>query len=283
MYQYALAAPNDWSTTTYAYLPTGRVERMINPDGGVTQYSYDALNRPDCVAVRMNTAVYGSLPSSACTLSTEGSAGPDRISRTEYDAEGQVLRERRAYATSLAQIYATRAWTPNGQLDTVMDANGNRSNLDYDGFDRLRRLYFPDGVLGSGVASTTDYEEYGYDSNGNRVSLRLRSGETIGYSYDALNREILKDIPGGASADVTSRYDLAGRRTFARFSTTLTPSSDCTATGNPGIDYCYDTVGRLQYETSYGRRLAFQYDQVSNRTRITHPDSRLAGWRNGQD
>ncbi|MGE4037738.1 MAG: RHS repeat-associated core domain-containing protein [Hyphomonadaceae bacterium] len=106
----------------------------------------------------------------------------------------------------------------------------------------------------------------------NRVSLRLRSSETIEYEYDALNREILKDIPGGTSADVYSRYDLAGRRTLARFSSTVTPSSDCSA-NNAGIDYCYDAVGRLLYETSYGRRLAFQYDAASNRTRITHPDS----------
>lgn len=268
-----LSSPNDWSTTTYAYLPTGRPERMTDPDGGITQYSYDALNRPDCVAVRMNSAVYGSLPSSACTLSTQAAAGADRITRTEYDAEGQVRREIRSYGTALVQIYAERTWTANGQLDTVDDANNNRSNLDYDGFDRLSRLYFPNGTLGSETPSTTDYEEYGYDDNDNRTSLRLRSSETINYQYDALNREILKDIPGGTSADVTSRYDLAGRRTFARFSTTLTPSSDCTATGNPGIDYCYDTVGRLQYETSYGRRLQFQYDAASNRTRITHPDS----------
>jgi len=37
----------------------------------------------------MNTAAYGSLPG-ACTLSTQGAAGPDRITRTEYDAEERV-------------------------------------------------------------------------------------------------------------------------------------------------------------------------------------------------
>jgi len=268
-----LGSPSDWSTTTYAYLLTGRPERMTDPDGGVTQYGYDALNRPDCVAVRMNTAVYGSLPTSACTLSTQGAAGPDRITRTEYDAEGQVLRERRGYGTSLSQIYAERTWTANGQLDTVDDANNNRSDLDYDGFDRLRRLYFPDGTLGSETASTTDFEEYGYDDNDNRTSLRLRSGnaDTIAYTYDALNREIFKDIPGGTSADVTSRYDLAGRRTFARFSTDLTPSTSCTAITS-GIDYCYDAVGRLAAETSFGWRLQFQYDPASNRNRLTYVD-----------
>lgn len=29
----------------------------------------------------MNTAIYGSLPASACTLGTQGSHGPDRISK----------------------------------------------------------------------------------------------------------------------------------------------------------------------------------------------------------
>jgi len=42
------------------------------------------------------------------------------------------------------------------------------------------------------------YEQYGYDANSNRTSLRKRSGQTINYTYDVLNRETLKDIPGGA-------------------------------------------------------------------------------------
>ncbi|MGE0185771.1 MAG: hypothetical protein AB7Q23_08230, partial [Hyphomonadaceae bacterium] len=244
-----LSSPNDWSTTTYTYWPAGRPHTMTDPDGGVTTYIFDDLNRPFAVIDPVG-----------------------RRSETLYDGEGQVLRERRAVGTPLAQDYALRAWTANGQLDWVQDANANRSNLDYDGFDRLQRLYFPVPTLGAQTASATDYEQYGYDENDNRVSLRLRSSETIAYTYDALNREILKDIPGGASADVYSRYDLAGRRTLARFSSTVTPSSDCSA-NNAGIDYCYDAVGRLLYETSYGRRLQFAYDAASNRTRITHPDS----------
>jgi RHS repeat-associated protein len=249
----------------------------------------------------MNKAVYASeitnaTPISACALSTVGADGPDRISRTEYDAEGQVLTEWRAWGVTtgggfpatLQQEYARNTYSPNGQRLSVRDANDNRSAFVYDGFDRPCRLYFPNPTLGANQAATggiaesaltcasggtsPDYEGYDYDENDNRVSLRLRSGESIGYTYDALNRELFKDIPGGTSADVTSRYDLAGRRTFARFSTTLTPSADCTAI-NAGVDYCYDTVGRLEHETSYGRQLDFAYDAASNRTRITHPDA----------
>jgi len=201
-----LASPNDWATTTYIYFPTGRPQRMGDPDGGITQYSYDALNRPDCVAVRMNPAVYASeitntTPISACALSTQGSAGPDRITKTDYDAEGQTLTEWRAWGVTtgngfpatLQQEYARNTYSANGQRLSVRDANDNRSVLTYDGFDRLCRLYFPVQTLGANQAATggiaenaltcssagtnPDYEGYGYDGNDNRVSLRLRSSE----------------------------------------------------------------------------------------------------------
>lgn len=41
-------------------------------------------------------------------------------------------------------------------------------------------------------------------------------------------------------------------------------------TAYTGVDYCYDTAGGLSAETSYGRRLQFQYDQASNRTGIVY-------------
>src|SRR6185312_3243289 len=55
----------------------------------LTQTDYNADDSVNCVATRMNTAVYGSLPSSACTLSTQGSFGPDRITKNGYDPAGQ--------------------------------------------------------------------------------------------------------------------------------------------------------------------------------------------------
>ncbi len=152
----------------------------------------------------------------------------------------------------------------------------------HDGFDRLRRLYFPVTTLGANAANTggvaesaltcasggaaPDYEGYGYDANGNRTSLRLRSGETIAFAYDALDRQTLKDLPGGTAADVHSAYDLTGRRLSSRFDN---------ASGQ-GVLYAYDAAGRLLSETSTigtSRALSFQYDAASNRTRITWPDS----------
>lgn len=257
-----------WLTReTRTYTPTGQVATVADALSNTTSNTYDALDR-----LRTVTDPVG------------------RVTRNSYDGAGQLTLVERAVGTALEQDYALYEYSDNGQRLYVRDANHNRSVYVYDGFDRLCRLYFPSPTLGADAAnlgaggvegaigcadaarSGEDYEGYSYDANGNRTALRLRSGETIAFSYDNLNRETFKDIPGGTSADVNTGYDLAGRRLFARFTTGDTVSSDCTAT-NTGIDYCYDAAGRLIRETSYGREVSFAYDVASNRSRITHDDA----------
>lgn len=80
-------APLDWQGFTlfkqvdFTYDSANRklTEKVLS--GGtayaLTQYSYDAAGRLDCIAVRMNPAVYGTLPPSACTLWTQGE--PDNL------------------------------------------------------------------------------------------------------------------------------------------------------------------------------------------------------------
>jgi RHS repeat-associated protein len=237
--------------------------------GGVTQrltqYTYDDASRLECAAVRMNPAAFGSLPASACTLGTQGSNGPDRISRTTYDSVGRVLTVQSAYGTALAQTTRTNAWTDNGQLDWMEDANFNRSDYSYDGFDRLTRLTFPSPTM-IHVPNVNDYEEYGYDANSNMTSRRVRgpSGDTIGYTYDNLNRQAFKNIPNGTTADVDYAYDLLGRQLHARF---VNASGD-------GIIYRYDALSRVreEEETFNDRVLKYEYDLAGNRTRLLYPD-----------
>ena len=147
-------APKNWSGFTVLQsvetsydLMNRKLKDVVKGANGkvtaVTQYSYDALGRPECTAVRMNPAVYNALPASACTLSAEGTEGPDRITRNVYDAAGQVLQIRQAVGTPLEQAYASYEYTPNGQQKSVIDANGNKAQLVYDGHDRLSRWSFP--------------------------------------------------------------------------------------------------------------------------------------------
>src|SRR3546814_20395205 len=94
--------------------------------------------------------------------------------------------------------------------------------MTYDGYDRQVKWNFPSKTA-TGAVSTTDYEQYGYDANGNRTRLRKRDGSTLTYQYDALNRMTKKVVPartGLASThtrDVYYGYDARGQQPYARF------------------------------------------------------------------
>jgi RHS repeat-associated protein len=284
-------APASWSgftisrTVTYNYDSGGNkvAETLAGFNGAVThvtQFSYDAFDRQTCTATRMNPSAFNSLPSSACTLGSQGSDGPDRVTANVYDSLNRVVQVRRAVGTSLEQAYATYSYTPDGLREYVIDANGNRTKLTYDGHGRQAGWYFPSitrpssfnpatqasALATAGAASATDYEAYGYDDNSNRTSLRKRDGQNISYEYDALNRLSIKDVPGTAG-DVHYGYDLRGLQTYARFGS---PSGQ-------GIENVYDGFGRNTSSIStmggVSRTVGHIHDADGNRTRVSHPDS----------
>jgi RHS repeat-associated protein len=270
-------APSGWTGFTVISLVEAafdannhKVQETVSSGGTVqklTQYGYDVLGRLLCTAVRMDPAQWGS-QTDACVPQLTGPNGPDRITRNEYDAAGQVLKEVRAYGTSLQQDYATYTYSPNGKRASVTDANGNVASLTYDGLDRQAAWYFPSKTV-PGTASTNDYETYGYDANGNRTSFRKRDGTTIGYTYDALNRLVRKDAPasvsGAAGYSVFYGYDLRGLQTYARFGS---------AEGE-GVTNSYDGFGHLTGSTTAmagtSRAVSAAYDANGNRTQVTTP------------
>ena len=108
----------------------------------VTQYSYDALGRLDCTAVRMNPADVR-LAARPRPARRARASGPDRITRNVYDAAGQRLQVREGVGTAVEAAEATWTYNLNGQITTVIDGNGNRAELRYDGHGRQDRWTFP--------------------------------------------------------------------------------------------------------------------------------------------
>jgi YD repeat-containing protein len=121
-----------------------------------------------------------------------------------YDNAGQLLKIQKAYQVTTAngfpqtlqQDYVTYTYTNNGKQQFVTDANGNKAQYTWDGFDRLSKWNFPSPTT-PGTVSTTDFEQYTYDAAGNRLSLKRRDGRTLTFSYDNLNRMLSKLIPDG--------------------------------------------------------------------------------------
>jgi RHS repeat-associated protein len=277
--------PSNWigltilTITEMFYDTYGRIAKtQIKGNDGiiiaVSQNSYDSYGRPNCKAVRMNEAQFASPPSDACTLGVEGANGPDRITRTSYDNRNRITKIEKAVGTPLQQSYVQYSYTLSNKQSSVKDANGNLASLTYDGYDRQIRWNFPSKTAVNTV-SATDYEEYGYDANNNRTSLRKRDGSVISYQYDALNRNIVKIVPERAgllpthTRDVYYGYDLRGLQIWARFD----------STSGEGVNIGYDGFGRMISSSlvidGATRTLTHQYDKNGNRTQIMHPDGGL--------
>ncbi len=90
-----------------------------------------------------------------------------------------------------------QAYTPDGLVASLTDANGHITNFTPDGFDRLATTTYP--------GSST--EVLGYDADGNVLSRQTRAGVTISFSYDTLNRLATKAAP--SEPTVSYGYDLA--------------------------------------------------------------------------
>ncbi len=284
--------PSAWTGFTtvqsvfYTYDTSGRKLTETESSNGtaytLTQYNYDSQGRVLCTAQRMNPAAFGSLPD-ACTLGVQGTQESDRITYTTYDPLGRPLQIQKAYGTPLAYTYAiytyyigaqqsvsdsngTVVLTFNGAgpLQSVTDADGNYTYYAYDNLSQLQTVYFPSPTT-RGAYNTADYEQYSYDLNGNRKTIRKRDGNTISFDYDGLNRQIHEIYPAGTIQNVSSGYDLRGLKLYSYFGSSTT-----------GLTHTYDGFGHvLTASTNQGGptlTLSYQYDAEGNRTRVTHPD-----------
>jgi RHS repeat-associated protein len=252
-------AVSDQETVTFDANRRPGVRKLVSGSTthALTQYSYDALGRLSCSAVRMNPAIYASLPASACSAGTAGSAGPDRITRMSYDDTGQVTKVETAVGTAVAANAVTSAYTANGQLSYVIDGENNRTTYIYDGFDRLSQTRYPVTTKGANSSNASDYEGLSYDARSSVTQRRLRDGTTIGYGYDDLGRLTAKDLPAGES-DTSYSYDLLGRASGV-------------SQGSHTLGFVQDALGRLTSQTGPLGTTAYTYDAAGQRLTMSYP------------
>lgn len=257
----------------------------------LTQTSYDADGRANCSAVRMNTATYGSLPSSACVQTT---GNGDQITQLNFDAAGQITD--RIVGVGVTGLTATErhlAYNPNGTVSSLTDANNNNTSYAYDGFDRLSTTTYPGGTTEKVVT---------YDADGNVMTSQNRAGQNTTYTYDALNRVLTKSPTGElkvtygwdnlgrlssasqTGATITFTYDalncnLTQAGALGSISTQCNPDGSrssitypaVTGVANLTVNYNYLTTGEISTIKDGATTLAtYSYDALGNRTSVTY-------------
>jgi RHS repeat-associated protein len=238
------------------------IKRTVTAGGttyAVSQTSYDTMGRVDCDVQRMDSAQWAT-QTAACTPQTAGPNGPDRVTKTIYNAASEVTMVQSGFGTTDVGTEVSTTYNLNGTAATVTDGENNRTTYEYDGHDRLAITRYPVPTLGALASSTTDLEQLTYDANSNVTQRRLRDAQLVNYSYDDLNRVTLKDLPG-TEPDVSTAYDLLGRAT------------NIVDTAGAYVGFAYDALGRVTAQSSPLGVKGMGYDLAGRRTTLIHEDN----------
>jgi RHS repeat-associated protein len=177
------AAPSR-NPTTFVHDVLGRNVLVVQPEGSTTQTAYGFGQAAGDPRLRFRTAVTDADGRLHVTLLD----GAQRVSAVEERIEGRVPTTRYLY-------------DPVAQLQTVIDASGNRTEVRYDLGGRTSSLASPDSGL----------TEYTYDAAGNlvaKVDPNLRkAGLALRYQYE-FNR--VTRVVRPYSGDVTFAYGAPG-------------------------------------------------------------------------
>lgn len=264
----------------YTYDANSNRASMLDPEGNLTSYFYDQLNRLSQVTVAgLGTWSYSFYPNSllrdidhpngasssytydnanrVVNLTNEQNGEMVSSHSYNYDNGGrrtQLIEENGAGLETTTYTYdaadrLTGVNYPANTVSYVLDAAGNRTSETRDGVTRdytYNNRYQLTSVFGPDVDVT-----YTYDATGNMIT-RTENAETTTFSYDARNRLVGLD---GPSVPTTSyEYDANGMR-IAR------------NVGGDRFEYIYDgtemiaetnTLGTTiaSYHYGAGRRLA---------------------------
>jgi RHS repeat-associated protein len=245
--------------TDFEYDPAGNLVTRTDANEHVTAWGYDDANRLETVTAPDPDA--GGQLEAPITMYAYDAVGnlERRTVPNEYDAQTVYEYDdanRLRMTTNPLGDFWTYEHDPNGNLEVVVDANGNQSPEQGDGqttygYDELNRL---ESIEHSD--STTPDVTFEYDANDNRTLMADGQPTVETYDYDPLNR--LRTIKRGSVTTISYGYDLLN----------LTQRNYQLA---PAITYGYDDDERLQSVTVSGLTTSYGYDAAANVTRTTLP------------
>jgi YD repeat-containing protein len=268
----------DYSTmeivTSYRYDKNGNLTEITYPDGGVTKYTYDSLNR------RTSTGATG--------LDENGNPAVI-VSNTEYEWDGQVKTITDPKGAVIEYTYNGRGMLVK-QEKTATDEYGQQQKhtalYDYDLAGRKIAEVSPENYIDGMSISQMSRTEFTYDKM-DRVILQKETYNTNGvwtsfvtraYKYDA-EGNIIKELDGegyksgdGTAVELRIETGYGTEYTYnpgGKLSTILDPVSRSRGL-RFSTRYSYDGAGRkVSEEKADGSVTLTGYDDAGNITSIS--------------
>lgn len=203
----SLTAP-DGSVTTYGYDTLNRLNGLGNSWAGSFGFGYDALSRRTSLT-RPNgvnaSYSYDSVSHLLSVLHQAGSTVLDGASYT-YDSAGNRLSK----TNYLNGVTSNYGYDPLYELTQVTQGASTTESYSYDAVgNRLSSLTVPNYTYnGSNELTSNSNGSYTYDANGNTLS----DAQGRSFTWDFENRLIQAVVPGTNGGTTTFRYDPFGRR-----------------------------------------------------------------------
>ncbi len=226
----------------YTYDANGNQASVTDAEGRTVQYTYDLLDRISTVTQDETvTAQYGYDSVGNLTTFTNGNG---KTTSYTYDQLGNMTSVKDPLGNVKQFTYNV-----NAQLQTVTNPDGTTVDYDYDVLDQLiEKSYDGEDVQGM----------YGYDADGNRISMEDVAGFT-GYEYDAAGRITAVNLTTGYQ--IKYAYDAYGNL------------SELTYPDGTKVTYTYDALDRLTAITDRdGETTTYTYNANDQVTRMDRPN-----------
>lgn len=270
---------------TYSWTAENDIDSYTDPKGGYTDFVYDSNKNLDYIKDPMNFT-------------------------TQYTINSQGLLTNVQSPTGISQTMDY--YLPSGDLKSVTDALGNKTEMTYDAVGRMKSIINPnnqttllDYNANDAIAKTTNVvstgniiTNYVYDKNDllreienakgyktfmnytNRDLLQSMSFGNDQTTYTYRNDNLLDKITKPNNAVFQMQYDALGRLSTDGHATYTYDSQDNLLTSqvigqNDVLSMTYDAVNRLKTATYAGKTITYDYDLNGNVTQIIYPGNAL--------
>ena len=243
--------------TSYIYDNRGNRIRRTQPNGAITNYTYDTQNR-------LLSAVQDGAPEETRNYTYNAAGAITFVEEGEYatgyvlDKLGRTVEER----TFVREPLGTN-WIPRSVVTSTYDVVGNRLSVTYPNNRSLTSTYDLRNLLTS-VSDGTRTTSYTYDAAGNRTSMTMPNGVVATYTFDSNNRLTKIEHENAAGTNLyTAVYtlDSAGMRT----SITETGINRANRELNFSYDNLYQLIQESDSSRNNGAATTYSYDALGNR------------------